>query len=222
MDPYCIPLRPHALTTPERVRVLGTGLREVGENSLVFAINAISQAMARFVRRPLHQVTTPAGSPELLQGYSRATLQLRCYPVVEIVSVEVSGSPVTDFSRNPQFLQDGQLYREVGWPMSAPRYNDLTEDCDTSRPRYNIAVSYTGGYVTPAQDLELGEPLPDEIELALFREIGDLLSGARNTGRIRREKTAGGYEVEFAMSGTVSLSRESQDVLSGYAWAGLP
>ncbi len=222
MDPYCIPLRPYALTTPERARALGTGLREVGENSLAFAINAISQAMARYVRRPLHQITTAVGSPELLQGYGRETLHLRCYPVVEIFSVHVDGHEVADFETNPQFLEVGQLYREAGWPMSVPRHNDLTGDPDFSRPRFNVAVSYTGGYATPAQDLERGEPLPDEIELALFREIGDLLSGARNTGRIRREKTAGGYEVEFAMSGTVSLSRESQDVLSGYAWAGLP
>lgn len=221
MDPYCLPLRAYALTTPERARVLGT-MPNVDEYTLVMAINSVSAAAARYVGRPLHQVVVTEDDPELLQGRGRAVLQLRAYPVVAIESVTIDGQVVEDFSSASQWLRRGQLYREFGWPWSVPRHGDLTGDPDFARARFNVAVAYTGGYISPAQDADVGEPLPDEIELAILREVGDLLSGARNTGRIRREKTAGGYEVEFAMSAVVSLSRETQDVLSGYVLGGCP
>ena len=220
MDPYCLPLRPHALTTPERARVLGPGLAAVNDLSLIMAINSVSAAAARYVGRPLHQILVKEEDPEFLRGQGRSILQLRAYPVVAIESVTVDGQAVEDFSQASQWLKRGQLYRESGWPWSVPRHCDLTGDPDFARARFNVAVAYRGGYISPAQDLEDGEPLPDEIELVMLREIGDLLSGARNTGRIRREKTAGGYEVEFAMSAVVSLSRETQDVLSGYVLGG--
>ena len=199
---------------------MGPGLSDVAEHTLIMAINSVSAAAARYVGRPLHQVVVTAEDPELLQGHGRATLQLRAYPVVTIESVTISGQAVEDFSTASQWLRHGQLYLESGWPWSVPRHCDLTGDPDFSRARFNVAVAYTGGYISPAQDLADGELLPDEIELAILREVGDLLSGARNTGRIRREKTAGGYEVEFAMSAVVSLSRETQDVLSGYVLGG--
>lgn len=222
MDPYCLPLRSHALTTPERARVLGPGLANVDDLTLTMAINSVSAAAARYVGRPLHQVAVTVDDPELLQGCGRPVLQLRAYPVLSIESVTIGGHAVIDFSTASQWLRRGQLYRESYWPWSVPRHADLTGDPDFARARYNIAVAYTGGYISPAQRREHGEPLPDEIELVVLREIGDLLSGARNTGRIRREKTAGGYEVEFAMSAVVSLSRETQDVLSGYVLGGCP
>lgn len=222
MDPYCLPLRGNALTTPDRARVLGPGLANVEDLALVMAINSVSAAAARYVGRPLHQVVVTEDDPELLQGRGHPVLQLRAYPVVAIESVTIDGHVVEDFSSASQWLRRGQLYRESCWPWSVPRHGDLTGDPDFARARFNVAVAYTGGYISPAQDLEDGELLPDEIELAILREVGDLLSGARNTGRIRREKTAGGYEVEFAMSAVVSLSRESQDVLSGYVLGGCP
>lgn len=220
MDPYCQPLRSHALTTPERARVLGPGLANADETALTMAINSVSAAAARYVGRPLHQLVVTEDDPELLQGRGLAVLQLRAYPVVAIESVTIGGQTVDDFSKASQWLTRGQLYRESCWPWSVPRHCDLTGDPDFSRARFNVSVAYTGGYISPAQDLEHGEPLPDEIELVILREVGDLMSGARNTGRIRREKTAGGYEVEFAMSAVVSLSRETQDVLSGYVLGG--
>lgn len=221
-------LRPYALTTPDRARELGTGLAGAPESKLVMAINAVSKAMATYCGRPLHHVEVTSEDPELFQGWGSSQLQLRCYPIVEVDQVLVDGQAVTDFSSASQFLAQGQLYREVGWPWSGPRHDDVTCDPNFGRTRYNVAVAYRGGYVTPLQaecpeheDHE-GEPLPDDIEIALFRELGDIFSGARNTGRIRREKTAGGYEVEFAMSAIVQLSRETQDVLRGYVMGGLP
>lgn len=223
MDALTLSLRASALTTPDRARALGTGLGRVHENALIFGINAISQAFGRYVGRKLHQVTFAEPDPEPLQGHGRETLQLSAYPVLEIESVEISGTEISDFSTAKRFLSDGILYREYGWPWSVPRHRDLTGDPDLSRPRFNVAVCYTGGYITPAQEtLTDGEYLPEEIEMALIRELSDLLTGARNTGRILKERTAGGYEVTYAMSGVVTLSRETQGVLNGYTLAALP
>lgn len=224
MDALCLPLRPEALTTPDRARAFGAGLAGVHENALVFAINAISEAAQRYVGRPLHQQTTTEEEPEFHQGGGH-WLQLRLYPVASIESVRVDGSPIGDYSSARQWLRDGRLFREDGWPFMVPRHNDLTGDPDFSRPAWNIAVAYTGGYMTPLQEeegVEEGTPLPTEIELAVIREVSDLLNGARNTGRILREKTAGGYEVTYAMSGVVNLSRETQDTLRGYVLPVMP
>ena len=225
MDALTLSLRAYALTTPDRARALGTGLAAKHENALIHAINAISQACQNYCRRPLHQVSYSEDDPELFQGHGREVVQLSAYPVLEIESVAVGGTEISDFSSAKQFLVEGRLYREAGWPFDVPRHADLTGDPDISRPRYNVAVAYTGGYMTPWQEengVEEGEPLPEEIEQAVFRELSDLLNGGRNSGRIIREKTAGGYEVQYAMSGVVRLSRETQDVLSSYQLQVLP
>lgn len=225
MDALSLTLKANALTTPDRAKALGTGLASKHDNALIFAINAVSAAIHRAVRRPLYQVTYTEESPELLQGHGRELLQLRAYPILEVTSVLIGGVADEEFSSARQFLDEGKLYREAGWPWDAPAYTDLTCDINFSRLRYNVAVAYVGGYITPKQEedgVEDGEPLPEELEQATFREVSDLLNGARGSGRILSERTAGGYAVTYAMSGAVSLSVETQDVLSGYVLGALP
>jgi hypothetical protein len=214
-----IGLKPYALTTKERLQFLGGAPSGSHADEYNFAINAVSREIAKYCGRELHQVELNAEAPEYHEGSGRLYLYLRHYPVVSIAAVKVNGSVVTDFRNSPDDLREGRVYRESGWPILAPRYCDLTRDPDFSRQREHIEVAYTGGYKTFAQGVagDGEHEVPEDLEMCVFRELRELLTGGDGQSRIKSERTPGGTAYTYFDDG-FELSRKTKAVLtnSGY------
>jgi hypothetical protein len=214
-----IGLKAYALTTAERLRFLGGAPSGRNLDEYNFAINAVSREIAKYCGRDLHQVTHTAEAPEYHEGSGRLYLYLHHYPVVSITAVKVNGSEVTDFRSSTEDKANGRLYRENAWPRLVPAYCDLTRDPDYSRAREHIEVAYIGGYKTPAQgEVEEGEhEVPEDLEMCVFRELREVMTGGDGQSRIKSERTPGGTAYTYFDDG-FELSRKTKAVLtnSGY------
>lgn len=143
-------LSAHALTTIEAIR--GELLISGDDDNTYLArlINSASDAIRSYCGRDfaMEQRT------ERLSGSGRPLLLLSLYPISEVESVTVNGEELASdaYDVDPQM---GVLIRKhQSWPTAAER---------------NITVTYTGGYITPAQaaaDTDLVRDLPYDIEEA--------------------------------------------------------
>lgn len=143
-------LSPHALTTIESLKDAMGPLEEEdvpSESALIRSINAASDAIRHYCRRDFAR----AELTERVAGRDSSRLMLSLVPVVEVDSIHLHGSEVDVGSITVEH-RSGILYRNGVWPQS-------------NEP--NVAVTYTGGYVTPAQATDdLERDLPYDIEEA--------------------------------------------------------
>lgn len=210
-----VELKPYALTTKERLQFLGGAPSGLHDDEYNFSINLVSREIEKLCGRQLYQVTHTAEDPERHEGNGGLRLYLRSYPIVSITSVKVNSVAVTDFRDSKKDRERGFIYCEGRWPMLVGVYADLTRDPYFSNKEH-IEVAYVGGYKTPAQgDAAAGEfELPEDLEGCVFREVSDLVSGGRVSGRIKSERTPGGAGVVYDLSGPIVLSKETLECLS--------
>lgn len=200
-----------ALTTVAAVQdVIGTSAATA---RIERAIESVSRTMARYCG-----ITFEYGSniTEWHVGEATRKLYLRRRAIASVASVYVMGTAQTidvlDSSLTPdqvvsetvyrsdEWDAEGILYRPCGWPLCHAVWGDLTHQpaIGPDQRQMNLRVVYTGGYVTPQQNVDgVGaRTLPYDLEDAVIREVADRVS--RPIGSLVSERTPGGWSQTWA------------------------
>lgn len=186
--------------------------------NLELLINGVSQAFEDYCGRVFRSLQSVTGTPsrsqlplEYYQGTGTQELRLRRYPITAISRIRVGGTEISaeelaDCNKLTHLLEDGYLYRRVGWPISCQTYGDLTGDANPSSADYSIDVAYTGGYTT----------IPPNLKLACLSEVlAGERAGALARSGITSEKYPGGYAVTYA-SDSRNWSASTISLLSNF------
>ena len=158
----------HALTT---VNMAASNLADTPLETIEFLVNAASDAIRRYCGRDFAQQTTTEHVP----GYGTPRLMLKLTPIREIQEILVSGAVAPLGSYMVEDADAGFVRVKGGvWPWTAvTRSGPLAMRAGASEYA-GIAVTYTGGFVTPAQaeaNPELERNLPYELEQACLQLI---------------------------------------------------
>lgn len=185
------------LTTPE------TAADELGlaaaDAKLTRAISAASAAISRYIGRRLHYSESFV---ESLPGcVGRVRLLLGLVPVRDIATVELPDiGVVTDWRLEDKDL--GFLYRTAGWPFTGLVRSGLLYDAPAVGTELaSIIVTYSGGWVTPAQAAAEGwsgpeRDLPFDLEEACLQAVAGIYRGAGVDKSIASE-SLGDYSVAY-------------------------
>ena len=139
----------------------------------------------------------------LLQGSGTRELILPVAPVVEVTEVLVQGQSLdlAEVATPNDWAERGKLFYKAGWPIECDASNEAG-DPDMATIAFPLSVTLRHGYWLPGtagskpSDVSV---LPERIQRAC--DIACHLNFASPPGgvqRVRSEKTAGGYAVEFA------------------------
>lgn len=167
-------------------------------------INAVSAAVERYCGRGFAYRALTASAPEYYQGTGRAELYVRRWPIIEVERVRINGSEIEDYELTADMSLDGWIYRQIGWPILAAGYGDLTQDRDMSQQAWPIDLVYTAGYILPQYDAtedadynpdSAARDLPYDIEEAVIRACTEVLT--RPTAGLTSETTPGGWRREW-------------------------
>lgn len=140
-------------------------------------IQSVSAAFETLCDRKFH---FGAGIVEKVPGYGTRLVVLSRRPVVSVSSVVVDGATLSSGDYELHDAEAGLLYRSCGWPWTASTQASATYYQVPGTEERSIAVTYTGGYVTPVQaTAQLPRTLPYDLEqlcidgvVALFRDRG--------------------------------------------------
>lgn len=163
------------LTLPQVVAdELGVG---VGDTRLPRLIRAASAAIRGYLNvEQLHYQAAFVETVTPRTGWPRLLLSL--LPVASVASVVLPDGttlPVTDYVLEDPKL--GFLYRVTGWPFTGLVAPGLLQvDPMPGTPRPGVVVTYTGGWVTPAQAATTGwagpaRSLPEDLEEACVQTV---------------------------------------------------
>lgn len=193
-------LQSNALTTVARVKAL-PGLSGKSDAEVQDKINLTSDLIEDFVGFKLGYQT----ATYLLQGSGTRELILPVAPVVEVTEVLLQGEQLDldDISTPNDWAERGKLYYRPGWPVEVEASNEAG-DPDLKTIAFPISVTLRHGWWLP--NTGVGRPddvvvLPERIMKAC--DIGCLhafQSPATGAPRVRSERTAGGYSVQFEAS----------------------
>ena len=138
-------------------------------------VTAASEAIRRYLGRA--QLHYQAGRVELVRGYGRQRLLLEVTPVLSVASVVLGGSALEVSEYKIEDAEAGFLWRDSGWPYTGSvRPGLLQVDPAVGTEKAEITVTYTGGWVTPAQAAGTGwagppRSLPYDIEHVALETI---------------------------------------------------
>ncbi|ASS64673.2 phage head-tail connector protein [Paenibacillus sp. RUD330] len=170
---------------------------ESQDDLLQLMVEAASQSIEAYCRRSfrLQEYT------ERRSGSSQAYLELKNYPIMDVSSVKVGGTLVTDAEILPE---KGMLLRPGGvWASGIE----------------NVEVTYQAGYVLPADaDHEDSVTLPRPLEVACIMYAMDLFKGST---AFESERIAD-YSVKYQVAKeSGSLPPHIQALISPYVgrWA---
>lgn len=160
----------NALTTIERLKQFN-GIAEADTSQdfkLEFLINSASQEIENILGRKLKK----SQYTEKVKGNNRLTIQTKNYPLLEVESISVNGSIVSDTDYS--FYESGIIEGTRPWGASGLHYGISNFMVQQSK---NIEIDYTAGYVLPKDETE-EEPrtLPYDIEAALFSMINGAMA----------------------------------------------
>lgn len=203
-------LATNALTTLQAL--YDAGLPSAKADHLTRLVNQASGMIEGFLDRKLRRRQYTTSAPLVMEGSGRVDLWLPQWPIVAVERVQIDGSTVDDWTRSEEGDELGYLYREAGWPRVVGTRSDLTGDSDPSFLRRQISVAYTCGYDLPNEAAgDPASPLPSEIEGACIRLVQQIYSAP--TSSIVRERTPGGYEVQFRSPGDTHLPPEIEAMI---------
>lgn len=213
------------LTTLARFQSLGGGSGVPSDRALAL-LRMISRHIERACKREFGYKQIPTSAPEYHEG-GGYRLYLRRYPILAVEQVLCDGREESGYSVDPQDWEDGELCHPDGWPARHSRIHTLTNRPIPASLRKSIAVAYTGGYILPAYaDTEdpannpdgLPANLPEEIEQAVWESAITLANGNPAYSGLKREKTPGGAEWEWAAptSSSPRLTPFAQSVVEEY------
>lgn len=246
-------LHPDALTTPDRVRaVQGWSETSHPDPQLVRQINAVSLRIRKATGREFGFRRYTSEAPLYLNGLGAPDLWLPRTPIRTLTWAAVGGLaiPVGTYSpaairseptgafRLPDWDTEGRVFRPAGWPRYRGTHLDLTRDPHTTTSLVGVACAFAGdfGAILPQYSGEvnathnpdgLATDIDDDLEQVVFDEIAETMAMTRKLGGLRREKTAGGRELEYNDSATFELQRRAilQERLTNWItpetmWAG--
>ncbi len=191
-------LQSNALTTVARVKAM-PGLSGKSDAECEQKINLASDLIEDYLQCVLGYQT----GTYLLQGSGTRELILPVAPVVEVTEVLLQGTELVlaDVTTPNDWAERGKLFYPAGWPVECDASNEAG-DPDTTTIAFPLSVSLRHGYWLPGMsgskpsDVSV---LPERISRAC--DLACHLSFTAPPGgsqRVRSEKTAGGYSVEFA------------------------
>ncbi|MCP3105537.1 hypothetical protein LZ198_42505 [Myxococcus sp. K15C18031901] len=167
-------------------------------------VSAASGAIAALCGRAFERATVT----EYPASYGRPYVLLARPPLVEVLRVTEAGVELAaaSFTVAGDLAAGGLLYRLAGlWPVTAHVGGlvTLTADSHQGHPGA-LAVTYTGGYVTPGQlalDASLGPAtLPAEVEEAAILEACALYRGRGRDSDVSAE-SLGDWSVSYRERG---------------------
>lgn len=203
-------LQSNALTTVARVKAM-PGLSGKTDSEVEDKINLASDLIEDYLQCKLGYQTAKT---YLLQGSGTRELILPVAPVVELTEVLIQEEAVdlADISFPNDWKDRGKLYYKPCWPIEVDSANEAG-DPDLATIAFPISVTLRHGYWLP--NAGGGKPadvanLPERIQRAC--DIACHLAfnsppGGGGSQRVKREKTAGGYDVEFSDSANAPQSR---------------
>ena len=161
---------------------------------IAVASNAILQHLNR---KQLHYA---AGFEESLAGYGTPRLLLSLTPVLSVTEVLLDGTEVDPASYSIEDADAGILRHSNCWAWTGVNRGGLPPQTDraagSERPAY--ALTYTGGYVTPAQAAGGGpaRSLPYDLEEACIQAVVALYRGNGRDPEVASE-ALGAYSVSY-------------------------
>lgn len=162
-----------------------------GDDELKLYLMVASQGIENYCKRSFRKQTYT----EQLNGYGESPyINLRNYPVHEVISVQSSNSIVTGF----ESVGEGRLYRSCGWPSG----------------KHNLTITYVGGYVLPGEETK-DEPrtLPESLEFACIIYAQSLYDSQFIPSGIQTERL-GEMSVTYAQHQTDKSSQMPPTVVS--------
>jgi len=175
----------NALTTVETVAAEVSGISKDDTAAVERLLGVASDAIERFCNRSFcHAVVTD----ERYKATDTHRLVLRRRPVLSIESITVDGSVIDSAGYYIESAEAGIIWLDSSLVRyEYPPRGSMSQDGVPGSDEANVLVSYTGGYVTSAQETAgLPRTIPYELEQAaidtfasLWRRRGvDLRSGA--------------------------------------------
>lgn len=214
-------LAPHALTTLARVKT-ALGITDSSkDDQLEDVINEASAAIESYCNRSFYYET---GKVEYLEGYGTSFLMVSKYPLLDVSEVIVRDE-TTAVDSDSYYIwkqgEEGKIYRRSTWTarMQSAAPITLTPLAGTQQDRYK--VTYTGGYITPQQEIDAvgTRTLPYDLEAAAKGlSVSMYLSESRDE-TIKSEKllswavTYGGHD---SGDGSFSLGPKTTSLIAPY------
>ncbi len=143
-----------ALTTLRRVKVeLGLSLTDTSLDELLDAlVDEASQAIESYCGRAFGRAVVT----ETMPGTGRTRLVLTRTPVASVTSVVYNDSTISSSEYAVEDATAGFLYRDDGWYWTVSQdASDLVPRYVPSLPTNDYAITYTGGYLLPGDNLSL-------------------------------------------------------------------
>lgn len=161
-------LADHALTTlDEACGQIGINVGD-DDDAVIRAVNRASRRIASFCGRELHY---SSGIVENVGGYGTTDLVVSRFPIASVASVAFDGATIAANDYDILDGLSGVIYRRAGWLWTTTREYGVAQPFRPGAEEKLYAVTYAGGYWTPAQGPLSAKPaaataLPDDIEQA--------------------------------------------------------
>lgn len=161
-------LAEYALTTlDEACSQLGIAVGD-DDDAVIKTVNRASKRIASFCGRELHYAS---GVVEDVGGYGTNELIVSRIPIASVTSVAFDGAIIDSTDYDIADGASGIIYRRAGWLWTAVRFRSVAQAQMPGTEERLYAVTYSGGYWTPAQGPlsvkpALATALPDDIEQA--------------------------------------------------------
>ena len=137
-------------------------------------IAAASDFLARECRRTFYRADAIV---EDLPAFGSAYILVSRTPVLSVASITYRGSTIAASDYSVRDAEAGMIYRAAGWPWSASRFPSITWPPVPGSEAAVVRVTYSGGYVTPAQVATFGtRTLPYDLEDACLAIVATRFS----------------------------------------------
>ncbi len=180
-------------------------------------INAASDLIERYCGRTFQREDAIA---ELVAPKGGAFLLLERTPVLSIASIMDDGTTIDAAEYELRDADVGNVYRAAGWPSTARSRGGLTSSPVPGSEERTLTVTYSAGYVTPAQAadadgdfFEATRTLPYDLEDACVQMVTTRWL-ARGVDLRLRQKA---YENATMTFGGTPIPPEIMGVLDSYA-----
>lgn len=184
-------LKPNALTTVERAKIIMNMMDNTRDTALEMLINSTSEAIEQYCSRKFKK----DNYTEIFSGENTKSINLKNYPVHNITKVMIENIEMNlDFFKLDK--ERGILFNEKGI---------------FSRGIRNIQIEYLGGYILPKDETpEQASDLPTTIEIACCIYTNTLFNTDPTKGAVTSERI-GDYSVSYATdsnSGSAEINNE--------------
>ncbi len=145
---------------------------------------------------------------EVVPGYGTQFLQLCRTPVKTIHSILQASEPVIDHDINKSNLQQGAIFREVGWEWKPMMWWDLSGHYRPGTENPEFVVDYTSGYSLPSYITDTSPPvLPGDVEQYVIELITNWFN-SRSADGTEKVKSLRIETLEFSFADTTTEQKD--------------